>query len=171
MFSAQWWREGHGSLDPQSPGSELDCLFCVFSSVVERRTWIAGSSVAWKRIRLSLLCFQLSGREKDMDRWILSRLAYAVGQCCSGFEKYDFPTATTACYNFWLYELCDWYLVSETGIWWVRLVSGEWDWYLVSVTGIWWVRLVSGEWDWYLVSETGMWWVWLVSGEWDFSGT
>ena len=42
--------------------------------MVERRTWIGGSSVAWKRIRLSVLCFQLSGGEKDMDRWILSRL-------------------------------------------------------------------------------------------------
>ncbi|CAH8294568.1 unnamed protein product, partial [Schistosoma turkestanicum] len=47
------------------------------------------------------------------DRWILSRLAYATMQCHRGFVEFQFPLATTACYNFWLYELCDVYLVSE----------------------------------------------------------
>ena len=28
----------------------------------------------------------------------------------SGFEQYMFPIATSAVYNFWLYELCDVYL-------------------------------------------------------------
>ena len=28
----------------------------------------------------------------------------------TGFEQYIFPTATSAVYNFWLYELCDVYL-------------------------------------------------------------
>merc|ERR1712106_841806 len=45
-----------------------------------------------------------------MDRWILSRLAYAVEQVNIGFTEYNFPQATTALYNFWLYELCDVYL-------------------------------------------------------------
>jgi len=45
-----------------------------------------------------------------MDRWILSRLAYAVEQVNIGFKEYNFPLATTALYNFWLYELCDVYL-------------------------------------------------------------
>ncbi|XP_013380246.1 valine--tRNA ligase [Lingula anatina] len=53
---------------------------------------------------------KLSGREKLMDKWILSRLSYAVDMCNKGFKEYDFPTTTTAIYNFWLYELCDWYL-------------------------------------------------------------
>ncbi|TGZ74917.1 hypothetical protein CRM22_000667 [Opisthorchis felineus] len=44
------------------------------------------------------------------DRWILSRLANAVQQCNEGFNKFQFPSATTACFNFWLYELCDVYL-------------------------------------------------------------
>lgn len=48
-----------------------------------------------------------------MDRWILSRLSAAVDMVNSGFENYDFTMATTGCYNFWLYELCDWYLVSR----------------------------------------------------------
>lgn len=45
-----------------------------------------------------------------MELWILSRLAYAIDQCNSGFETYDFAVATTAIYNFWLYDLCDVYL-------------------------------------------------------------
>merc|ERR1711892_301776 len=45
-----------------------------------------------------------------MDRWILSRLAYAVEQVNIGFTEYNFPQATTALCNFWLYELCDVYL-------------------------------------------------------------
>jgi len=45
-----------------------------------------------------------------MDRWILSRLAFAATCCNEGFESYNFPKVTTALYNFWLYELCDVYL-------------------------------------------------------------
>merc|ERR1719435_856142 len=45
-----------------------------------------------------------------MDRWILSRMAYAAEQVNIGFKEYNFPQATTALYNFWLYELCDVYL-------------------------------------------------------------
>ncbi|CAH8866827.1 unnamed protein product [Trichobilharzia szidati] len=44
------------------------------------------------------------------DRWILSRLAYCVIQCNTGFADFQFSSVTTACYNFWLYELCDVYL-------------------------------------------------------------
>lgn len=46
-----------------------------------------------------------------MDRWILSRLAAATETCNAGLEAYDFPQVTTAIYSFWLYELCDVYLV------------------------------------------------------------
>jgi len=45
-----------------------------------------------------------------MDRWILSRLSAAVEEVNKGFKEYNFPAATTALYNFWLYELCDVYL-------------------------------------------------------------
>uniref|UniRef100_A0A8C2KMU6 Valine--tRNA ligase n=1 Tax=Cyprinus carpio TaxID=7962 RepID=A0A8C2KMU6_CYPCA len=55
---------------------------------------------------------QLCGSESVSDRWILSRLSAAVALCDSGFQAYDFPTITTAIYNFWLYELCDVYLES-----------------------------------------------------------
>lgn len=47
-----------------------------------------------------------------MDLWMLSRVAAAVASCNKAFETYDFPVATSACYNLWLYDLCDVYLVS-----------------------------------------------------------
>ncbi|PVD22509.1 hypothetical protein C0Q70_18323 [Pomacea canaliculata] len=53
---------------------------------------------------------KLSGKESKLDLWILSRLSLAVESCNQGFQAYDFPLATTSIYNFWLYELCDWYL-------------------------------------------------------------
>ena len=45
-----------------------------------------------------------------VDRWILSRLSYAIQNANKGFSEYDFPLITTTLYNFWLYELCDVYL-------------------------------------------------------------
>ena len=45
-----------------------------------------------------------------MDRWILSRLSAAVELTNTGFQDYNFPQATSALYNFWLYDLCDVYL-------------------------------------------------------------
>ena len=42
---------------------------------------------------------------------MLSRVSYAVKVCDEAMAQYDFPTATTACYNLWLYDLCDVYLV------------------------------------------------------------
>ena len=46
-----------------------------------------------------------------MDRWILSRLTVAIDDANKGFAEYDFPLVTSGIYNFWLYELCDVYLV------------------------------------------------------------
>ncbi|KAL1456591.1 hypothetical protein WDU94_001310 [Cyamophila willieti] len=51
-----------------------------------------------------------SSKPSPMDSWILSRLADAVATCNKAFAKYEFNTITTACYNLWLYELCDVYL-------------------------------------------------------------
>lgn len=42
---------------------------------------------------------------------MLSRVSYAIKTCNEAMTQYDFPTATTACYNLWLYDLCDIYLV------------------------------------------------------------
>jgi valyl-tRNA synthetase len=45
-----------------------------------------------------------------MDKWILSRLADTVSLCNHGLKTYDLVAATTALFNFWLYELCDYYI-------------------------------------------------------------
>nr|XP_003700613.1 PREDICTED: valine--tRNA ligase isoform X1 [Megachile rotundata] len=52
---------------------------------------------------------QLSN-ETNVDLWMLSRVSYAVSTCDKAMAQYDFQTATTACYNLWLYDLCDIYL-------------------------------------------------------------
>lgn len=41
---------------------------------------------------------------------MLSRVSYAANICDDAFARYDFNSATTACYNLWLYDLCDVYL-------------------------------------------------------------
>lgn len=48
--------------------------------------------------------------ESNIDSWMLSRVSYAIKTCNEAMTQYDFPTATTACYNLWLYDLCDIYL-------------------------------------------------------------
>ncbi|XP_067001147.2 valine--tRNA ligase isoform X1 [Anabrus simplex] len=53
---------------------------------------------------------KLVGNETPMDLWMLSRISAAIEACNKGFVNYEFPQATTACYNLWLYDLCDVYL-------------------------------------------------------------
>jgi len=50
--------------------------------------------------------------ESIWEQWILSRLNAAIRLTNEGFKKYDFAQATTAIYNFWLYEFCDVFLES-----------------------------------------------------------
>ncbi|XP_011180482.2 valine--tRNA ligase [Zeugodacus cucurbitae] len=74
----------------------------------------------WNATKFALMYFSgderytselpLSGNENNMDLWVLSRLATAIETCNSGFAQYDFAAATSACYSFWLYDLCDVYL-------------------------------------------------------------
>lgn len=54
------------------------------------------------------------GYESLVDRWIRSRLTEAVRLSNQGFQAYDFPAVTTAQYSFWLYELCDVYVVRRS---------------------------------------------------------
>lgn len=56
------------------------------------------------------------GHESLVDRWIRSRLTEAVRLSNQGFQAYDFPAITTAQYSFWLYELCDVYLVRRSQV-------------------------------------------------------
>jgi len=78
-------------------------------------TYLQGQTIqSLKEVKLSL-----------MDQWILSRLAAAITACNSGFEQYELPTATTAAYNFWLYELCDVYLESVKPIFQAASAGGD----------------------------------------------
>jgi len=37
----------------------------------------------------------------------------AIVACDEAIKQYDFALATSTCYNLWLYDLCDIYLVSN----------------------------------------------------------
>jgi valyl-tRNA synthetase len=52
----------------------------------------------------------LTGYESKIDLWILSCLHLATDACNKGFESYEFPQITNACYSLWLYQICDIYL-------------------------------------------------------------
>lgn len=45
-----------------------------------------------------------------IDRWMISRIEDAIEKTNQGFENYSFETATTACFNLWLYDLADNYI-------------------------------------------------------------
>lgn len=73
----------------------------------------------WNAVKFALMYFKDKPKtessdkaESVMDKWIKSRLAYAVQTCNESFVKYEFNVITTACYNLWLYDLCDVYLES-----------------------------------------------------------
>ena len=56
--------------------------------------------------------FQLSGKESLVERWILNKLNEAATEINRELAVRNFMNATNAAYNFWLYELCDVYIVS-----------------------------------------------------------
>lgn len=47
---------------------------------------------------------------RGMDKWMLSRLSETVKICDSGFRSFDLTSVTTALFNYWLYDLCDYYI-------------------------------------------------------------
>ncbi|KAL4071956.1 tRNA synthetases class I-domain-containing protein [Scleroderma yunnanense] len=51
-----------------------------------------------------------TGSESLVERWILHKLNIASAQVNTHLEQRNFMAATTAVYNFWLYELCDVYI-------------------------------------------------------------
>ncbi|KAG8720843.1 hypothetical protein FRC08_017884 [Ceratobasidium sp. 394] len=48
-----------------------------------------------------------TGRETIVEKWILHKLDIAATDTNRALEERNFMAATTAVYNFWLYELCD----------------------------------------------------------------
>ena len=73
----------------------------------------------WNATRFALAKLDQSGLKQEdsfgsslPERWILSRLNYAVVTMNQAFAQRNFTLATTTIYNFWLYELCDVFIVS-----------------------------------------------------------
>ena len=49
-------------------------------------------------------------RLRNMDKWMLSRLSDTVSICNNSYKVFDLTGVTTALFNFWLYDLCDYYI-------------------------------------------------------------
>ena len=54
---------------------------------------------------------QPTGKESLVERWILHKLNAASAEVNKQLEVRNFMAATNVLYNFWLYELCDVYIV------------------------------------------------------------
>lgn len=48
-----------------------------------------------------------------VEQWILNKLDVAASEVNKYLAERNFMAATNAVYNFWLYELCDVYIVSS----------------------------------------------------------
>ncbi|MEM7807889.1 MAG: valine--tRNA ligase [Planctomycetota bacterium] len=53
-----------------------------------------------------------TGLLQTTDRWILSRLSQTVAACDGALSDYRFDRYTTACYDFFWRDFCDWYVES-----------------------------------------------------------
>uniref|UniRef100_A0A8D8XQQ2 Valine--tRNA ligase n=1 Tax=Cacopsylla melanoneura TaxID=428564 RepID=A0A8D8XQQ2_9HEMI len=111
------------SLEPSLDGGRLSVVDLLFHAMLSDRVTASYTHLKrWSDHVEKLLANQedavvkaaqaevSSSKPSPMDAWILSRLADAVATCNKAFSKYEFNTITTACYNLWLYELCDVYL-------------------------------------------------------------
>lgn len=58
------------------------------------------------------LDMQPTGRESLVEQWILHKLNVCAADVNTQLAERNFMAATTVAYNFWLYELCDVYIVS-----------------------------------------------------------
>ncbi|KAG2153972.1 hypothetical protein DEU56DRAFT_907434 [Suillus clintonianus] len=57
-----------------------------------------------------------TGNESLVERWILHKLNIAATQINTQLLERNFMAATTSAYNFWLYELCDVYIVDTSNL-------------------------------------------------------
>lgn len=57
------------------------------------------------------MCFQPTGKESLVEKWILHKLNIAAQDVNKHMAERNFMQVTTDVYNFWLYELCDVYIV------------------------------------------------------------
>ena len=52
-----------------------------------------------------------TGQESLVEKWILHKVNIAATEINTYLADRNFMAATTSAYNFWLYELCDIYIV------------------------------------------------------------
>jgi len=52
-----------------------------------------------------------TGNESLVEKWILHKLNIATTEVNQHLTDRNFMAATTSAHNFWLYELCDVYIV------------------------------------------------------------
>jgi valyl-tRNA synthetase len=62
-------------------------------------------------VLMAISTYQPSGRESLVEKWILHKLNIAAAEVNRQLNERNFMLATSAAYNFWLYELCDVYIV------------------------------------------------------------
>jgi valyl-tRNA synthetase len=66
------------------------------------KTFIPQSSIDYLKANLKNL--------RNMDKWMLSRLSETITVCNMSLKSFDLTGATTSLFNFWLYDLCDYYI-------------------------------------------------------------
>jgi valyl-tRNA synthetase len=52
-----------------------------------------------------------TGNESLVEKWVLHKLNLAAAEINTHLTERNFMAATTVAHNFWLYELCDVYIV------------------------------------------------------------
>ncbi len=64
----------------------------------------------------------LTGNESLPEKYILNKLNQAVKDANLYIGEMNFMQATSAIYNFWLYELCDVYIVRLLVLMWMLIL-------------------------------------------------
>ena len=59
---------------------------------------------------------KLTGHQSIAELWILSKFNRAVIETNKNLDQFNFMQATMSVYQFWLYELCDVYLVTSFSV-------------------------------------------------------
>jgi valyl-tRNA synthetase len=81
------------------------------SFVPEQSTRVCSPSRRFWIIYSFSLGAQPTGKESLVEKWILHKLNAAAAEINKQMIERNFMAATTAAYQFWLYELCDVYIV------------------------------------------------------------
>lgn len=68
----------------------------------------------------------MSGDESLADKWILAKLNNAAKEANKALAERSFMTATNVIHQYWLYDLCDVYIVSaDSGIFYMTTYHSQ----------------------------------------------